>query len=331
MEESAELKDDLSGQGKDLFKWISLLGTMAQAYQGKFVLNDEASRKQYQSVVMNMVASYGYCTDNEFKTNDFDNNFPSINAWMRAEPNPLYGADNAKSPATLLFSSIYGLSPKAQDHPMRYAKILFSEPKGRFKMENVPALQWRFKSMLTKHIHEFGDSKGFGTCAKGVLRRMNEPHLFQMCGLRGKEYLRNGKTEYNQCTIKQRQPKGYTCEEGPIFNYIKKVEEGQLFKNESVYNKMAASCGLPPATYKKMTCPTQCIEFSHFIYNANQNDQPCEGPPEPPSTHDDPGCTSNCGGENPEVHTDRDTPAVTEQPEDSSSRGGESPEAGNVR
>lgn len=211
---------DIRNHGGGVSKWISLLGAMAQRHYGPYRVNDEISRRAYQQRVSEMVASYGYCTDNEYPISLPDNSRAYIDGQS------LRGRDELKFAQSFgLMSTIKGLftgDVENQHAPMMYADRIFddSDRNSGWETGNVQNRQWRFRSMNMAFRNSYQKAP-YTKCANAIENRLSTSNNFRMCPIREGKWS-NG--------VSRRLYPPY-------------VTESEMAGNQRLYESMASACG----------------------------------------------------------------------------------------
>lgn len=264
MEESELLKaENLKGEKRDFFKWISLLGIVAQTYsQNGYNVDDKESRARYQARVMDMVATYGYCLDNEYNDGgQIEQNWGSVRNLIDGRPR-LNGNPDVQTPDSKAFAAIFGIykgnsanfseSP-SRNTPMLYPNALFNNQGNGFEVEKIPSRQWRFIRRTQEHLR-WNPKVPFSSCIAGIQNRMVQPHFqIQQCK----------KITFTQDCVRwpgERPPNSPTCQNGSVGGMQKWVQtDGNSF-NEKLYDVMANKCGTSSAPNKnvQITCDYRC-------------------------------------------------------------------------
>ncbi len=175
---------DVLTNGGGATKWVALLGIMAQTYHGPYNPGDRASRDQYLGRVAEMVATYGYCTDNEYPMSmpndarDWIGGRSSLRQAGQDQSEFANGFGLMSDKRGGLFTSRVEYSSR----PMTLAKQIFDV--GRSWSRNSPhENQWRFRSMIRAHYNSY-PSTAFSNCARAAENRMRNLQSLKMCTIR---------------------------------------------------------------------------------------------------------------------------------------------------
>jgi hypothetical protein len=216
---------EVTNKGVD--NWLSLLGVSAQAFSGPYNSADSGSKAALQQRVIEMVSSYGYCTDDQY---NIDPGPSESRDWIdgtRPPPHQRGGAFKALFPPQddeVRFASTYQVS-SPNSKRMTFAAELFDD-NGRsdgWEVGNVQQRQWRFRSKLAAHAKTYKGS-AFGRCAAQIEDKLAHSSNFKMCQI-----------------TKGRLP-GRAGEKNLYPAYI---SDAELKSNSRVYEAMAGACHLP--------------------------------------------------------------------------------------
>jgi hypothetical protein len=228
--------------GRGVGNWLSLVGIMAQSYYGPYNTQDSLSRKAFQQRVIDMVSSYGYCTDNEYRVNT-GSAADSVRAWLDGRKRLHQGlifpnADEKR------FVALFGLGSDRKslfggvpDSGLSYASQIFDDS-GRtgFDRGNVQERQWRFRSMLKAHRNSY-PTTAFSKCAAQLESRLTTSSSFRMCPIKIGHW-KNGAER---------------------MIYPKSITDRELSANGKIRGAMAESCGLTAkSTMPSRRCDNQC-------------------------------------------------------------------------
>jgi hypothetical protein len=168
--EDAASADTNSGDG--VGNWISLLGVSAQAFYGSYNTQDENSRRALQQRVMEMVASYGYCTNEQYP---IDTNSVPSRDWIDGRKAAPHAGLILPSASEREFANAYGFGNR-----MAFAAELFDDSNRETGWDrgNVQQRQWRFRSRLQAAAK--GNSK-FSACAAKLEDRLDLSSTFKVC------------------------------------------------------------------------------------------------------------------------------------------------------
>ncbi len=142
-------------KSESLYKWISLLGAVARKYQKV----DPSNRQAYQKRVVEMVSTYGYCTDSEYL------NGQGSHIIMGASLTERQG-----------HSQTIGQMSVSQDITQRDFRKIFGG--GFLDVGSIPEAHWRMRAY--GHAENFVD-RAFGKCMQAIGTRSETNPAFRMC------------------------------------------------------------------------------------------------------------------------------------------------------
>lgn len=228
---------------KGVENWLSLLGVSAQSYYGPYNGRDPGARRALQKQVMEMVASYGYCTDDQYNINPPPHSGRDWIDGIRSAPKENNFRTNADERE---FVTTYGLgSPRSSS--MAFASQIFDDSNSRTGWEkgNVQERQWRFRSKLAAHAKAY-KSGPFARCAKQIEDKLAHSANFNMCPIKMGKW-----------------PNGALKKIYPAF-----ISNKEIAGNNKVYGAMAHACGL--STRREMPtrqCDSVCWGTSSVYPN----------------------------------------------------------------
>jgi hypothetical protein len=294
---------DVLTVGGGVTKWLSLLGIMAQTYHDGYNIGNASSLDHYKARVIEMVSTYGYCTDNEYKPMNLPN---GSRDWIDGS-----SSLREKGPQQSEFANGFGLmsnkrggifqsSPEYTSRPMTLAKQIFDEGRN-WTSWNPQHHQWRFRSMIKAHYRSYPGT-AFSNCAEAAERRMKNLSSLKMCPL-----------------IEDTWPNG-ALRHTPS----KKFGPEEFGQNERFYKKLVTRCNVKtPRVINDYKCDNRCWHSDAHKHAVAEMPFCTRGP--------DPGCTSGC---------DHDKPGEPDHPRgdgggdgssDGSSDGGKGGEPGDGR
>lgn len=213
--------------------WISLVGSMAQKYYGPYGPSESAAFKRQ---VIEMVASYGFCTDKEYPAHldsSHQRNWQEGKFSGRGFPQDYGFADRQRA-----LGDIFGLNSKAS------AEDIFddSSSSSGWDVGNVQERQWRFQSKIHAHAKD-NPGSAFAQCGQALERRITSSKYLKMCERKVV------KTKSGNPGI-WRQPN---------------ISKTQINNNYAYFKTMATKCGVSVKRQQPhMMCDHSCWGSRHF-------------------------------------------------------------------
>jgi hypothetical protein len=206
--------------------WVALIGIMAQTYHGREDLSKGGSKIGLQEKVINMLSSYGYCTNLDYPI-DLRDSGKDVRDWIDGERSLSgWSIFNGNGPDKDKFADIFGFH-KATFSSMTYASEVFHNR--WFDSTGVQERQWRFRSMIRGYQHNF-PSTSFSSCAQALEKNIQRTKPLNLCST----------------------PKAHN-------SYAPPVSLTALANNDKLYKTLMANCHLSgPHIHKNQNCDNIC-------------------------------------------------------------------------
>lgn len=223
---------------KGFTNWISLVGIMAQTYHGRENVAIPNDRARLQRNVIDMISSYGYCTDADYPI-DPQANGDEVRSLIDGQKSLSgWSIFNGNGKDKTAFANIFGFK-RSYFSSMTYAEEIFHQD--WFDKDNVHQRQWRFRSMLQGYRKNF-PSGPFAHCAAALENNISSRSASHKAT----------RNVFNMCVNTYYRPGG-------------QMNKRVLANNDKLYKTLSQSCGLSGARpHKNYTCDNTCWRSGVF-------------------------------------------------------------------